>query len=79
MAISIRFPADIEMRLSRLAAKTGLSKAFFINEAIKAQLDDLEDRCLAEQRLAANRAGESKGYSLEQVEQELQKSAPAKS
>lgn len=71
MAISIRLPADIETRLSRLAAKTGRTKTFYVTEAINEQISDLEDRYLAEKRLAANRAGKSKTFSLEDVELSL--------
>lgn len=71
MALSIRLPADIETRLTRLAAKTGRTKTFYVTEAINEQLSDLEDRYLAERRLTANRAGKSKSYSLDDVERSL--------
>lgn len=71
MAISIRLPTDIETRLSRLAAKTGRTKTFYVTEAIEEQISDLEDRYLAERRLAANKAGKSKSFSLDDVERDL--------
>lgn len=71
MALSIRLPADIETRLTRLSAKTGRTKTFYVTEAINEQLSDLEDRYLAEQHLTANRAGKSKSYSLDDVERSL--------
>lgn len=71
MAISVRLPVDIEARLTRLAAKTGRTKTFYVTEAIQEQISDLEDRYLAEKRLLANKAGKSKSYSLEEVERGL--------
>lgn len=71
MAISIRLPADVEARLKNLAAVTGRSKTFYVTEAIREHLDDLEDLYLAEQRLIDIRAGRSKTHTLEEVERSL--------
>lgn len=60
MAISIRLPDDIQVRLDRLAKRTGRSKTFYVTEAIRDHLEDLEDAYLAERELAAVRAGRSK-------------------
>lgn len=57
MAISIRLPSDVEARLQNLATITGRSKTFYITEAIREHLDDLEDLYLAERELEAIRAG----------------------
>lgn len=40
-------------------------------EDIQEHIDDLEDLCIAEQRLIEIRAGRSKTYTLEEVEQHL--------
>ena len=66
-AISLRLPDDIAKRLESLAELTGRSKTSFMLEAIRAHLDDLEDSHVAEQRLAAHRAGESQAASLGDV------------
>lgn len=71
MPLSIRLPEDVEARLSRLAAQTGRTKTFYVTEAVREHIDDLEDLYLAEQRLIANRAGESEALSLEEVERRL--------
>lgn len=71
MPLSIRLPEDVEARLSRLAAQTGRTKTFYVTEAVREHIDDLEDLYLAEQRLIANHAGESRTYSLEEVERRL--------
>ncbi len=67
-ATSLRLPDDIGNRLAKLAEKTGRSKTFYIIEAIREHLDDLEDIYMAEQRLADIRAGRSRVFSSEEVE-----------
>lgn len=71
MAVSLRLPDDLNIRLSNLADKTGRSKTFYMLEAIRDHLDDLEDLYLAEQRLIDVRAGRSRTVSLDAVEREL--------
>ena len=66
-AVSLRLPEDITTRLGGLAAKTGRSKTFYMIEAIREHLDDLEDLYLAEQRLIEIRAGRSKTTPIEEV------------
>lgn len=70
-AVSIRLPDDVSMRLQDLAQLTGRSKTFYMIEAIREHLDDLEDLYVAEQRLIEIRAGRSQTYTLEEVEQRL--------
>lgn len=67
MTVSIRLPDDLNSRLSNLAVQTGRSKTFYMLEALKAHLDDLEDVYLAERELEAVRAGKSKTVPLEDV------------
>jgi RHH-type rel operon transcriptional repressor/antitoxin RelB len=69
--MSLRLPADVEARLSQLAAATGRTKTFYATEAIRRHLDDLEDQYLAEKRLTDLRAGHSKTSSLDDVERRL--------
>ena len=57
MPISLRLPAEIEDRLSALAALTGRSKTFYATEAIVEHIDDLEDAHLSAEILARIRAG----------------------
>ena len=70
-AVSIRLPDDVSMRLQDLAQLTGRSKTFYMIEAIREHLDDLEDLYMAEKRLVEILAGRSKTYSLEEVERSL--------
>ncbi len=69
--LEIELPADVEERLDRLAKATGRTKTFYAREAILEHLDDLEDLYLAERRLIDNRAGNSRTYTLEEVERQL--------
>lgn len=71
MSVSLRLPHDLSERLSSLAAQTGRSKTFYMLEAIKQHIDDLEDLYLAEQRLLDISAGRSKTHSLSDVERHL--------
>ena len=70
-AVSVRLPDDVSARLHDLAQLTGRSKTFYIIEAIREHLDDLEDLFIAEKRLIEIRAGRSKTHTLEEVERKL--------
>lgn len=71
MAVSLRLPEDVSSRLQNLSQLTGRSKTFYMIEAIREHLDDLEDLYIAEQRLIEMRAGRSKTHTLEEVERDL--------
>ena len=66
-AVSLRLPDEVAQRLQRLARRTGRSKTFYMIEAIREHLDDLEDPYLAEQRLNDLRAAKSNAVPLEDV------------
>ncbi len=66
-AVSLRLPEDVSQRLANLAQMTGRSKTFYMIEAIREHLDHLEDLYLSEQRLIANRDGESASIPLVDV------------
>lgn len=71
MPISIRLPEDIEKRLNALAAETGRTKTFYVVEAIKEHLEDMEDMALPEQVMKRVRSGEERTYTLEEVKRDL--------
>ncbi len=71
MSVSLRLPDDISQRLSSLAEQTGRSKTFYMLEAIKQHIDELEDLYLAEQRLLDVRAGRSMTHLIDDVERSL--------
>ena len=66
-SVSLRLPDDVTQRLTHLAELTGRSKTFYMVEAIREHIDDLEDLYLAEQRLIDIRAGKTKTVPLEAV------------
>lgn len=70
-AVSLRLPDDVSHRLEDLAKLTGRSKTFYMIEAIREHLDDLEDLYIAEQRWADVKAGRSETYTLDEVERSL--------
>jgi RHH-type rel operon transcriptional repressor/antitoxin RelB len=49
--LSIRLDPAIERRLSELAKRTGRTKTYYARELIEGNIEDLEDRYLAEARL----------------------------
>jgi RHH-type rel operon transcriptional repressor/antitoxin RelB len=65
--LSIRLKPSIEKRLSRLARETGRTKTFYASKLIEDNLEDLEDRYLAEARLEKR----GKNYTDAQVRSEL--------
>ncbi len=65
--LSIRLKPALERRLSRLARQTGRTKTFYATKLIEENIEDLEDRYLAEARLE-NRG---KRYSTAQVRRQL--------
>jgi RHH-type rel operon transcriptional repressor/antitoxin RelB len=52
---SIRLDPDIERRLDELASRTGRTKSYYARELIESDIEDLEDRYLAEARLEKRR------------------------
>ncbi|MGH7173891.1 MAG: type II toxin-antitoxin system RelB family antitoxin [Gemmataceae bacterium] len=65
--LSIRLPEDLEARLTKLANRTGRSKSYYVTEAIREHLTDLEDIYTAERRLSDIRAGRIETVPLEEV------------
>lgn len=57
--LALRIDGETEKRLEALAARTGRTKSFYAREAILAQLDDLEDFYLAEERMKDFRSEEA--------------------
>ena len=64
MTVSLRLPEDITRRLATLAKRTGRSKTYYMIEAIREHLDDLEDLYLAERRLTDIRQGKAETIPL---------------
>ena len=65
MNVSLRLPTELVERLSHLAESTGRSRTYYMQEAIKQHIDDLEELYLAEQALLNVRAGKEDTIPLE--------------
>lgn len=63
--VSLRLPTELVERLSHLAETTGRSRTYYMQEAIKQHIDDLEELYLAEQALLNVRAGKEDTIPLE--------------
>ncbi len=46
--LSVRLPEGLEKRLSLLASETNRTKSFYVMEALKRHLEDIEDFYLAQ-------------------------------
>ena len=68
-AVSLRLPEELKARLSNLSERTGRSKTYYMIEAIKEHIGDLEDLYIAEQRLRRHRAGRSRSYTQKEMEE----------
>jgi len=69
--LTIRLSEITKQRLNKLAKETHRPKSFYVREAIERSLNEIEDIYLAQIRIESLRAGQSKTYTLEEVEQEL--------
>ena len=63
--VSLRLPTELVERISHLAETTGRSRTYYMQEAIKQHIDDLEELYLAEQALLNVRAGKEDTIPLE--------------
>ncbi|WP_302179088.1 type II toxin-antitoxin system RelB family antitoxin [Parasutterella excrementihominis] len=65
--LTIRLPESTEERLSRLAKETGRTKSFYVKEALKNYLEDLEDIYLSDKVVDRIRKGEEDVISSEEM------------
>jgi RHH-type transcriptional regulator, rel operon repressor / antitoxin RelB len=65
--LSIRLKPALEKRLMRLAKQTGRTKTFYATKLIEENIEDLEERYLAETRLEKR----GKRYTSQEVRREL--------
>lgn len=68
MPITINLPEEADKQLSEIAKQTGQTKEDLVKDIV---LEELNDISLAEERLREFQAGNSKTYSLEEIEREL--------
>jgi RHH-type transcriptional regulator, rel operon repressor / antitoxin RelB len=67
LMLSIRLKPALEKRLTRLARQTGRTKTFYATKLIEENIEDLEDRYLAEARIEKR----GKSYSSQEVRSQL--------
>ena len=65
--LALELPPELQARLDALAAQTGRRPVDLVIEAIKDQLDDLEDLVIAEERWRDHLSGNSETIPLEEV------------
>ncbi len=67
-----RFDVDTVDRLTNLAKLTGRTKSYYIKEAVKEKLDDMELVYLAQSRAEDVRAGRSSTISLDELQEKYE-------
>ncbi|GHT47434.1 CopG family transcriptional regulator [Endomicrobiia bacterium] len=67
--INIRVDDTLVSRLERLTKRTGRTKSFYVKEALKEHLEDLEDAYIAKQRLDDIDSGKTKTVSWETLKE----------
>ncbi len=70
-ALSVRLSDDEARRLEALAARTGRSKTFYVREAIRDHLDDLEERYWADEVITRWEASDRSSRPAEELWAEL--------
>lgn len=68
---AIRLDAETEARLTKLSKETHRPKSFYVKQALKEYLEDLEDIYLAEKELEKIKMGKSSLTSLEDFKREI--------
>jgi len=69
--ITVKLPLDMFERLDRLAADTGRAKGWYVREAIREHLGDMEDVYYAERRYEELRAGRTDTVTMSELERQL--------
>ncbi len=69
--VAARLTPDLEKRVTRLARRTGQSKAAITRAALIGHLEEIEDVLIATVRLKRLGAGKSRTYSAAEVKREL--------
>ena len=67
--LAVRLDADLEARLTAVAKRTGRSKSYYVREALREKIEELEDIALLESALRDPEAGQR--ISHEQMRREL--------
>ncbi|GAA2102484.1 type II toxin-antitoxin system RelB family antitoxin [Brevibacterium salitolerans] len=71
MPTTVRLNTDLEQRIRKLAAETGRSQSFYINQMIEREIDRIEWEYAILRDVEAHRAGELKTVSHRDLKAEL--------
>ncbi|GAA1139839.1 type II toxin-antitoxin system RelB family antitoxin [Nesterenkonia lutea] len=71
MTTTVRLPAELEVRLSRVAQGTGRPKSYYLRSLLEENIERLEWELSLGQKVAEIRPGRRHTYSLEEIEREL--------
>lgn len=71
MPTTIRLNEELESRIKKLAAETGRSQSFYINQMIEREIDHLEEVYGILNETEQYQAGTLKTYSSEDLRREL--------
>jgi RHH-type transcriptional regulator, rel operon repressor / antitoxin RelB len=67
--LAVRLDPDLEARLTEVARRTGRSKSYYLREALREKIEEMEDIALLEEALRDPDAG--KTSSLDEVVKRL--------
>lgn len=67
--LAVRLDPDLETRLNAVVRSTGRSKSYYLREALREKIEEMEDIALLEEALRDPDAG--KTVTLEQMKREL--------
>ncbi|MDR0878999.1 MAG: hypothetical protein LBN21_13205 [Treponema sp.] len=69
--VAVRLPVGLDKELSILSTETGRSKSYYMIEALKRYMEDMEDRFIAEKAIKEFYAGDQKTYTTDEIAKEL--------
>ncbi|NQT58671.1 MAG: CopG family transcriptional regulator [Bacteroidetes bacterium] len=69
--VTVRLPHELETELNTLVAETGRTKSFYLTEALKYYLEDMQDRFELEKAIKDFYNGNQKTFSSEELRAEF--------
>jgi RHH-type transcriptional regulator, rel operon repressor / antitoxin RelB len=69
--VTVRLPQELETELNTLVTETGRTKSFYLTEALKYYLEDMQDRFELEKAIKDFYNGNQKTFSSEELRAEF--------
>ena len=69
--VTVRLPHELETELNTLVTETGRTKSFYLTEALKYYLEDMQDRFELEKAIKDFYNGNQKTFSSEELRAEF--------